>query len=338
MSRPSNGLMTQARKGTFFQRMMKPVPYCAIDDQEIVACSGYKHANYAYAFSDLGEPIQLPRSKGWLLRREIPGTSWYDAMGCYPFFTSNNWEALSKDLESIKESCLTVTMVTDPFGDFSKTTLSGAFTDHLIRFKKHHVIDLSYPIESYVSNHHRRNAFKALQNVSVIQCERPDLFVEQWMQLYGHLIQKRAIKGMLSFSKNIFSKMLRVPGATLFKAATRQDTVCMQIWYEQDGVAHYHLGASSPLGYSLKAAFAVFWMAISHFAEKGLKWVGLGSGAGLHDDPGDGLNRFKKGWANSYRFVYLGGRVLNQELYRELCKLKGGEPSNYFPLYRRGEF
>ena len=310
-----------------------------IDDTQRVDChTGYQHPLYADALSEFGEPLPLDRSKGWMLKRRIPGTSWFDAIGCYPFFSSRNWEALSKDIDSLQDSCITVTMVTDPFGPQKEADLKAVFRDHLIRFKRHHVIDLSKHMESYVCRHHRRNALKALTNVSVELCDRPELFVDRWQRLYGHLIQKHAIKGMLTFSKNSFMKMLRVPGVTMFRAIAGQQTVCMQIWYEQDDIAYYHLGASDACGYKLKSAFALFWTAINHFSDKGLKWIGLGSGAGLRDAQEDGLSRFKKGWANAYRYTYLGGRVLNPDLYQRMCRIRGGEQSNYFPSYRQGEF
>jgi len=35
---------------------------------------GYLHPLYAQSFTNIGEPLFLPRCKGWLIKRQIPGT------------------------------------------------------------------------------------------------------------------------------------------------------------------------------------------------------------------------------------------------------------------------
>lgn len=48
--------------------------------------TGYIHPGYAESLTEFGTPRELPRSKGWILKCQIPGFSDYDAMGCYPLF------------------------------------------------------------------------------------------------------------------------------------------------------------------------------------------------------------------------------------------------------------
>lgn len=299
---------------------------------------GYLHPDYARAFSEFGRPLRLECSRGWMLVREIKETQHFDAMGCYPFFTCQDWYSLPNDIEALKASCVSVTMVTDPFGVYSESDLRVAFPDLFIRFKQHHVIDLSKPAESYVSRHHQRYARKALQQIGVERYDNPGHLIDEWIKLYDVIVRRHQLLGILAFSRSTFSRMLQVPGMVVFRAVKGKQTVCMQLWYEQGGVAYYHLGASNSMGYECKAAFALFWRAIDYFSKRGLKWIGLGGGAGLHEAAQNGLSRFKSGWANSERDTYLCGRILNHEVYRRIHMQRGGRPTGYFPAYRQGEF
>src|SRR5262249_40272003 len=101
---------------------------------------------------------------------------------------------------------------------------------------------------------------------------------------------------------------------------------------------YYHLGAYSDAGYHLRASYALMRAAIDRFADEGLQWLSLGAGAGARGDTTDGLTRFKQGWANGTRPVYLCGRIFDRERYHALVRARGITRSDYFPAYRSGEF
>ncbi|HZT60168.1 MAG TPA: GNAT family N-acetyltransferase [Pyrinomonadaceae bacterium] len=300
--------------------------------------SGYLHPAYAESLSDLGSPRQLPRCRGWLLQRRIPGTAFQDAMGCYPIFSCADWRGLRDDLDELGGELLSVATVTDPFGEYDAGYLKECFGDVVIPFKEHFVTDLSRAPGAYVHAHHRRNAQKALREVGVERCENPSEFLDDWTSLYGTLAERHGIKGMTAFSRESFAKQLAVPGLVAFRAARSGTTVGMLLWYVQRGVAYYHLGAYSAAGYDLRASFALFWQSVEHFAAAGLGWLSLGAGAGLDGGGNDGLSRFKRGWATGTRTAYFCGRVLDRARYDEIVRARGVAGDGYFPAYRRGEF
>jgi len=47
--------------------------------------TGYLHHSYADSLAEFGTPYLLPKSGGWILKRQIPGFTYSDGMGCYPF-------------------------------------------------------------------------------------------------------------------------------------------------------------------------------------------------------------------------------------------------------------
>ncbi|MEJ2166196.1 MAG: GNAT family N-acetyltransferase [Desulfobacterales bacterium] len=300
--------------------------------------TGYLHQDYANSLAEFGALINLTRCQGWILKRQIPGFSYCDAMGCYPFFACRNWPQLHADLEDLKNDLICLSIVTDPFGDYDETYLQRCFQDVVIPFKKHYIIDLNLPMETYMSDHHQRYSNKALLNVYVEKCENPKEFLDDWVALYENLIDRHNIKGITAFSKRSFAKQLNVPGIVAFRAVFEGTTIGMLLWFVQDEVGYYHLGAYNDCGYEMRASFALFRFAIDYFTTEKLQRLNLGAGAGLEGNGKDGLSRFKRGWSTGTQTVYFCGRIFNYRAYDLLVAKKGVEDSKYFPKYRQGEF
>jgi hypothetical protein len=298
---------------------------------------GYMHPMYAQSLIEHGEPLELPASQGWILKRSIAGTSQFDGMGCYPIFVCQNWSALGMDLAGLADQLVCVSLVTDPFGRYNQQDLLSTFVDIARPYKQHFVIDLQQRPKNFVATHHQRNADKALSKVVIEDCVEPLQYLDEWIGLYNNLIERHQITGITRFSAAAFVKQLSIPGIAAFRATLATQTIGMILWYVQGNIGYYHLGAYNADGYRLKVSFALFWKALEHFSSKGLQWLSLGAGAGTYGDMNDGLTRFKKGWSTSVRTVYFCGRIFNQKKYQEIVQSRGIPPSNYFPAYRSDE-
>lgn len=300
--------------------------------------TGYSHSLYAESLAEFGDPRELPRCGGWILQRKIPGFSCCDAMGCYPLFVCQDWTALEADLEDLQHELVSLAMVTGPFGNYDEDCLKRCFPEVFFHYKDHFVIDLSSAAEERVSAHHRRNARRALKSLEIRLCETPSETLPTWLALYQALIERHGIKGIAAFSSKAFATQLRVPGLVVFEAVYRGHAAGMLLWYVQDSVAYYHLGAHNENGYRTRASFGLFWFAIKHFADKGLRWLDLGAGAGTAAGA-SGLTRFKRGWSTGTRPVYFCGRVFKPSVYEAITVSNGAPPATgYFPAYRKGEF
>lgn len=299
--------------------------------------TGYLHPAYSESLAEFGTPISLAASGGWLLKRPID-TTLHDAIGTYPLFVCTNWSELKFDLEACGKELVCLSVVTDPFGCYDESHLRACFKDVVIPFKSHFVTDLTQPVGSFIVDHHNRNARRALKEIEVESCSKPEDCLDDWIQLYAILIKRHNIRGILQFSRQCFCRQLRVPGIVCFRALHCGSTVGIILWYQQNEVAYYHLGAYSKRGYDLRASFALFRSALEHFAASGLKWLNLGAGAGLDRNATDGLSRFKRGWSTGTRTAYFCGRIFDREKYTALTKSNGHSETTYFPAYRRGEF
>jgi hypothetical protein len=294
--------------------------------------TGYLHGDYAAALVHVGEPRALPRSGGWLLERTITGTAWRDGVGCYPLFACADWTELHADLDQI-DALVSVTAVTDPFGDYDEMLLCAAFRDVVRPYKRHYVIDLARDPGTFVSEHHRRNARRALDQLDVEICDEPLLWLDEWVRLYDRLVQRHDIAGAAAFPRASFARQFEVPGLTLLRAVHEDTTVGMVMWFTQQQRVYYHLAAYDDAGYTNGASFALFWRALEHFAQSGAEWIGLGAGAGVHDDGADGLTRFKRGWATDTRVSWLCGRIIDRQRYEALARNVVADDA-FFPRYR----
>ncbi len=298
--------------------------------------TGYADPAYAASLAEFGEPRQLPSSGGSLLVRPVPRTAHRDAIGPYPLFACRNWRGLEDDLRSLGPELVSVTLVADPFGDWTEELLGRCFPDRLLAFKQHFAVDLASDPLASASRHHRRDAARGLRQVEVERVAEPLAVLDDWTALYGQLVRRHDIRGLAAFSQQSFAAQLAVSGMVAFRALRDGAVVGAALWYTQGDVAHYHLAAVDERGYQYGASYALMAAALEHFAGAGLGWAALGAGAGTRPDASDGLTAFKRGWATTTRPAYLCGRILDAERYTELSAARGGEEASFFPAYRDG--
>ena len=294
--------------------------------------TGYLHAQYAASLTEFGVPRWLPHSGGWLLEREVTGTH-RDAMGCYPLFACRDWSQLGVDLDALASSLVAVSLVTDPFGGYDDRTLRHAFPDLLVPFKRHYVVDLRSP---RVTKHHRYYARKALAVLDVDDATADHAFLDEWMRLHQHLVERHHIRGLKAFSRRSFALQLATPGFSMLRAAYRGEAVAAMMFVHQDDVVHAHVLGCSPAGYSLCALYALIAAAIDRF--KGdARWCNLMGVPGGGESGSGGIRAFKRGWAADTRSTFLCGRILQPARYAELARQRGAVSTTYFPAYRDGE-
>jgi len=298
--------------------------------------TGYLHPNYARSLMEFGNPFRLPCCEGWLLERRIPGTPYSDGMGPYPLFFCKNWEGLGRDIISPGKKLVSLSLVTDPFAGVNPAHLREFF-DKVIPFKEHFVADLKLPLEEIAGKKRRKNARNALRRIDVDICLNPVNHLEEWVDLYNGLIKRHQIGGIKAFSRRAFTVQLSLPGTVLLRAIYEKKTIAAQLYFYQEEVVHCHLGAANPLGYELGAIAALDLFSLEYFADK-VRYLNLGGGIGLVGNGEDGLSRYKKAWSNEIRLSFFCGKIYDREVYDELSAAGGDRQSDYFPLYRKGEF
>lgn len=306
------------------------------DPAETGILGGYAHPGYANSLREFGEPVWLRHCDGWALARTIPGSNERDLIGCYPLFCCANWNGLEKDIAELRNSFVSIGLVTDPFAGVDEDWLRSVF-DVVKPFKTHYIRELSVPIASQVAKNHRRNAARALKRLEIRQEQDALALVDEWERLYDHLRKRHDIKGIRAFSRNAFAAQALVPGYRLFTAWSDGACIGAQTYYHVDDVVYCHLSAYDALGYRENAAYGLRWSALEAFSSQA-QVVDLGAGAGMGDASGSGLDAFKRGWATGTVPVWFCGCILDPARYARLTRERGGEDCPLFPAYRLGEF
>jgi hypothetical protein len=287
----------------------------------------YASETYANAFREIAASVFLKSSRTWVLKRRIPGTDLYDAMGCYPLCAiepSADLEADFVDLRS--QGLVSLVLVTDTFFRPDVSRLQEAF-DVCKPFKKHYLYDPRAPFA--YGKHHRYEVKKAAADCEtrVVPFEK---HFQEWLALYGYLIRERGIAGIQNFPESYFRGLVGLDGLIAIAAFVEGKAVSMYLWIEHEGYVYSHLGASSEEGYRMRAAYAIYDHAIRLFGDR--KVMDFGGGVGLEDTPDDGLAAFKNGFSNRTETCFLCGKILDEKTYQELSRRY--QNSSFFPAYR----
>jgi hypothetical protein len=294
---------------------------------------GYADSRYANSLSQFGEPIFLPNSKGWVLKRPISGTSYFDIMGLYPLFCCQDESKLKDDIVNLNGKYISIAMVLDPLQKYDMNALESQFSDRYIPFKEHYIVDLKLPLEKVVSSHHRYYAKKSLKTTQIEHCSEPHSVLEKWCSLYDQLKKRHGFSGISQFSKKSFRKQFSVPGSFVFTAKLNDKIEGIQIWFMSGNRVYHHLSAYSDLGYRSRISYAMIWVVLHFFKERKADMANLGGGAGFKNKA-DGLTKFKKDWASETRTAYFAGKIINLPIYTQLTKKVSKSNSFYFPAYR----
>jgi hypothetical protein len=257
-----------------------------------------------------------------------------DGMGCYPLFACSSWHKMPLDLDLIGSSLVSIVLVSDPFGEYTARDLRTSFTDLAIPFKEHFVVDLK---QINISKHHRYYSARSLKKVTVDICQTPLSYLDTWSRLYSALIGRHNLKGIKAFSEKTFEALLSMQNLVMFRAESDGDIIGAHLWLTSGNIGYSHLAAFDSTGYELMAAYALYREAIDFFSNS-LRWLDIGSGAGVNTRSDDGLTQFKRGWTDKSRTAYLCGKILDHSKYSELASDVSASKTSYFPLYRTGEY
>ena len=295
---------------------------------------GYAHHSYVAALAEFGTPLPLPRAGAWLLTSAIGTSSLTDAFGPYPLFSAENPQALDLELCELSGEIVSVYAVTDPLRDEQLPFLHQAFTA-VTPYKPHYIVDLSIGFDTYMHRHHRRYAKRALAQLVIEMPDSPLAYLDEWCGFYNDLCARHGIVGLRRFSRASFAAQLQVPGCRYVRAIHNNEPVGGFICYVDRGRAYAHLIATSPLGQSLAAQYALYWTAIETFRNEAHTFD-LGGVPGNAGTAATGLAFFKSGWATSTRMTHFCRRILNATAYDKLVAEAGGGNPQHFPAYRTG--
>ena len=283
----------------------------------------YTSKEYAESFSFQGyKSVELNDNGIWLLERPIPGTNYFDLMGCYPLTTFDRDDNFSYSGEAIS-----MTMVSDIFSQPEISELSNQF-DYVQFFKPHYYIDFSKEIT--FSDHHKYEIKRALKKGCIVKRVALSEVIEEWNSFYSNLISRHNITGIQTFHPKAFDAIKNSDKLVTFAVYHEDKPINLHICIIHNQYAYSHLNAASELSYKLGASYLVYDAFINYFKDNGYAAIDVGGGAGVNETS-NGMTKFKQGFSNAEKDCYICGKVLNENVYNQLSKDKVGA---FFPLYR----
>jgi len=192
---------------------------------------------YAEAFG-LGT-IDLPEWQTALLNRSIPGTEWFDALGCYPLTVFGPAPDLQAGRERLRAAGLvSVALVPDPITSPSPHVFSAVF--EICRpFKTHYLIDREAGPVHFAKNHRWsvRQAGKHCGFEAIDLREN----LEVWLALYRHTLARHQATGIYDFAPAYFRALAEMPAVTALAARHEGEIVAIILWVRNGEIVYAHV-------------------------------------------------------------------------------------------------
>jgi hypothetical protein len=290
----------------------------------------YASKSYAETLFHMGRSVDVPEWGSYVIARSIPGGLGEDIIGCYPLSILRPDADISAGLVRLRNAgFVSATLILDDFHRPSTDVLESTFD--LVRPFKTHFLHRG-PLSNYKPGRdHRYKINRAYRTVATKTINLVD-HIDGWIALYDGLTERHNLSGMHVFPRDCYEMLARIPGIHTIGGFIGEEMVSCHIWVVHKGRVHSHLTASSALGYTNRAAYAVSDTSIKYFADAEL--INFGGGAGLGADANDGLTQFKRGFSNDQAKSYICGSVLDRAAYERLSHKKEVSRDEYFPAYR----
>lgn len=200
------------------------------------------------------------------------------------------------------------------------------------------VVDLGLDKERLWGNikkGHRYNIKKSMERGIKIQIVKNprELEIEKFTSMYHETMNKNEASEKYFFAQKFISNHFDLLDAILVKAEYNNEIVSASIFLLGRHFTHYHLSGSKIMR-GLYPNDLMLWSMITWAKNNNFKLFNLGGGIGKNDS----LFKFKKGFSDNFFPFYIGNKIFNIKMYKELQFLNplSKELNSYFPAYRQG--
>lgn len=182
-------------------------------------------------------------------------------------------------------------------------------------------IDLGEPgCEGFTFEPKVRNKLRRTQQLgAVVSCELSDENYDMFLGLYKNTMDRLDAEDSYYFNDAYFDGLRRliVGSGFLLMVKLEDVVVAAAIFLKGEGWLHYHLSATDPMVKVPGAINLLVVKAAQLGREQNLRGLHLGGGRSAAAD--DSLLRFKRSMGSITHGFYIGRRVHDMKLYKELC-------------------
>lgn len=196
--------------------------------------------------------------------------------------------------------------------------------------------DFDDPFQAEFSKSCRKNVRRALRDdVSYKITEKPR-DISNFKEIYYSTMDRNEASEYYYFDEEYFNKCIELfpENVLLVEAVYEEQTIAMGLYFIYNGIIHIHLSGTLSEFLNLSPAYILRYAVTKWGKEKGYKLIH--HGGGRSDDVKDGLYLFKKQFGKNTEFkFFIGKKIWNEEIYKELCNFKKvDKDTDYFPVYR----
>lgn len=260
-----------------------------------------------------------------LLARPIPGSAELDGISPYSYpggrVSGPPIDPAGLDLE---ECGLVSLFVRDRLGE--PTAFAGGTERSIVL-----VSDPALPRKSRVSDRQqiRKNDAAGYETRRTPGLDASGADLDRFLRVYTETMHAVSAAEHYFFDSDYFAALLRSPRTWLFETLGPDgDVAAAALAVLSDGFLHYYLSGTAD-AHRRRAPSKNLIVAVTDYAEE----LGLPMNLGGGLEPGDGLEEFKRGFANRELPFRTHELICDPDAYAELAAGRDSD-SGYFPLYR----
>lgn len=210
-----------------------------------------------------------------------------------------------------------------------------------VRFKRHTtgvtLKGFENPVQEEFSSSTRKRIRKALKDgVAYRVTANPDN-LNQFKDIYLKTMERIGADPLYFFDDSYFSNCLKYFGDELIlvEALYESQVIGAELHFRSGPVIHTHLSGSLSEYNHLSPVYVMTYAIVLWAKERGVELIH--SGGGLTTAPDDSLYLFKKKFGRNTDFnYYIGYKIWNEEIYRQLTELaQPTSNADFFPAYRQ---
>lgn len=196
--------------------------------------------------------------------------------------------------------------------------------------------DFEDPITSEFSKSTRKMIRKILKlGVTYRITEKPDS-LERFKKIYYSTMDRNNASDYYYFDDNYFNMCLEYfqEHIILVEVLYEEKVIASGFYFVSGNVVHAHLSGTLKDYLYLSPAYIIKYATADWAKENNIHLIHYGGGTSNSED--DPLYKFKKKFGKNTEFdFYVGKRIWNENIYRQLCEVKRVDNDiSFFPAYR----
>lgn len=197
-------------------------------------------------------------------------------------------------------------------------------------------MDLSSPerIWENITSKNRNMIRKAMKNDVKIYNGRYPLIYDRFREIYNLTMDKDGADKYYYFPSEFYTSVLNdlSHNAQVFWAEKEGQIIAASIILAANGRLNYHLSGSIIEYNNLAPTNLLLYEVALWGSKNGFRTLYLGGGVGSENDS---LFRFKRAfYKGDIEHFYIGKRIVDQDSYEILSRIRGNIDSHFFPIYR----